>query len=51
MFGEQRLAELILKNSERSPAEIIETVFDAATQWTASPEAQDDMTMLIARKA
>lgn len=50
MFGEQRLAELIMKHSERSPAEIIETVFAAATQWTASPEARDDMTMLIARK-
>ena len=50
MFGEERLAELIMKHCERSPAEIIETVFAAATHWTASPEARDDMTMLIARK-
>ncbi len=50
MFGEQRLTELLMKHSERSPAEIIETVFAAATQWTSSPEAQDDMTMLVARK-
>jgi sigma-B regulation protein RsbU (phosphoserine phosphatase) len=51
MFGEDRLTELLLKHSRRKPAEIIEAVFAAARQWTSSPDAQDDMTMLIARKA
>ena len=50
MFGEDRLIELLLRQSWRKPAEIIDTVYSAVRQWTFSPEAQDDMTMLVARR-
>jgi sigma-B regulation protein RsbU (phosphoserine phosphatase) len=50
MFGEDRLIELLLKQSWRKPAEVIDTVYAAVRQWTWSPEAQDDMTMLVARR-
>ncbi len=50
MFGEDRLIELLLRQSWRTPAEIIDTVYAAVRQWTSSPEAQDDMTMLVARR-
>jgi len=50
MFGEDRLAELLLKHSWRKPSEIIETVLEAVGQWAALPEAADDMTLLVARR-
>jgi sigma-B regulation protein RsbU (phosphoserine phosphatase) len=50
MFGEDRLTEVIVKNSERDTAEIIGVVMDSVRQWTGSPELQDDMTLLLARR-
>ncbi len=50
MFGEERLIEIIAKNSEREDAQIIEAVMESVRQWTASPELSDDMTVVLARK-
>ena len=50
MFGEERLIELVAKNSERPDAQIIQTVMESVRQWTASPELSDDMTVVLARK-
>ncbi len=50
MFGEDRLAELLLRNASRRPAEILEEIYAAVRQWVSSPDAQDDMTMLLARR-
>jgi sigma-B regulation protein RsbU (phosphoserine phosphatase) len=50
MFGEERLVELLLKNSWREPAGIIDTVLGAVRQWSTAPEPHDDMTILIVRK-
>ena len=50
MFGEDRLIELVAKNSNREEAQIIELVMDSVRQWTASPELSDDMTVVLARK-
>jgi sigma-B regulation protein RsbU (phosphoserine phosphatase) len=50
MFGEERLIELLLKQSWREPGEIIDTVLGAVRQWTTAPEAYDDMTVLVVRK-
>jgi sigma-B regulation protein RsbU (phosphoserine phosphatase) len=50
MFGEDRLIELLLRQSWRKPAEIIDAVYSEVRRWTWSPEAQDDMTMLVARR-
>jgi phosphoserine phosphatase RsbU/P len=50
MFGEDRLTEVIVKNSERDTGEIIGVVMDSVRQWTGSPELQDDMTLLLARR-
>ncbi|MBV8570914.1 MAG: PP2C family protein-serine/threonine phosphatase [Acidobacteriaceae bacterium] len=49
MFGEERLIELVQKYSAREDHEILGIVLDAVRSWTASPELQDDMTLLIAR--
>ncbi len=50
MFGEDRLIDLIARNSNRADNEIVTAAFDAVFNWTNSPELQDDMTLLIARR-
>jgi sigma-B regulation protein RsbU (phosphoserine phosphatase) len=50
MFGEDRLTDLIARNSHRSEEQIIEIVLSSVNQWTASEELQDDMTILLARR-
>lgn len=51
MFGEDRLIELVLRNSNREAGAIMASVMDAVREWTGSPELQDDMTMLLARRS
>lgn len=50
MFGEERLTDLFVKNSDRPEQEIIDTVMNAVLQWSNSPERADDMTLLVARR-
>ena len=50
MFGEERLMDLIVKNSHRTEEQIIEVVLDSVHEWTASEALQDDMTILLARR-
>ena len=49
-FGEARLAELLVREADRPLDEIIQTVMGEVDDWTDSPELQDDMTMLLARR-
>jgi phosphoserine phosphatase RsbU/P len=51
MFGEDRLVDLVAKNVHRTDEQIIELVLSSVHQWTASEELQDDMTILMARRA
>jgi phosphoserine phosphatase RsbU/P len=51
MFGEDRLSDLVVKNVDKPDQQIIDAVIDAVLQWTGSPELQDDMTLLLARRA
>jgi sigma-B regulation protein RsbU (phosphoserine phosphatase) len=50
MFGEERLIDLVQRNIKADDHEIIRAVFDAVRMWTGTPELQDDMTLLLARK-
>lgn len=50
MFGEDSLIEVLRKNHSRETPEIIRAVMESVTQWTNSPELQDDMTLLVARR-
>ncbi len=50
MFGEDRLVELVMRNSHRGEEQIIQSVIEAVEQWTGSPELQDDLTLLLARR-
>ncbi len=50
MFGEDRLIELLLRHERSEGEAIIGAVMDSVHHWTGSPELQDDMTMLVARR-
>lgn len=50
MFGEDRLIDVVSKNIDRDETRIMDVIMDAVHQWTGSPELQDDMTVLLARK-
>ncbi|MBS1871870.1 MAG: SpoIIE family protein phosphatase [Acidobacteria bacterium] len=50
MFGEERLVELVTRNVHRGDDQIVASVIEAVEQWTGSPELQDDMTLLLARR-
>jgi len=50
MFGEERLVDLLIKNVSRPDQDIVNELVNTVIQWTASPELQDDMTLLLARK-
>jgi sigma-B regulation protein RsbU (phosphoserine phosphatase) len=50
MFGEERLMEVVRRNLDRDNEEIIAAITSAVREWTASPELQDDMTLLVARR-
>jgi sigma-B regulation protein RsbU (phosphoserine phosphatase) len=50
MFGEDRLIEILKAHSGLGAGEVADAVVRAVQEWTASPELQDDMTMLVARK-
>ncbi|MGE5647713.1 MAG: SpoIIE family protein phosphatase [Acidobacteriota bacterium] len=50
MFGEDRLSELVVKHAGSESSKIIGAVMESVQQWTGSPELQDDMTLLLARR-
>jgi phosphoserine phosphatase RsbU/P len=51
MFGEERLMDLVARNAHRTEEQIVETVLESVHEWTSSEELQDDMTILVARRA
>jgi sigma-B regulation protein RsbU (phosphoserine phosphatase) len=48
-FGEERLIELLIQNSERPLDEIARIVMAAVHSWTHDLSNQDDITLLLAR--
>lgn len=51
MFGEQRLIDLLVKSAKLEPEAILAAVIDSVRRFTGSPELQDDMTLMIARRS
>ena len=51
MFGEDRLADVVLRNVELSGAEILNKISDAVELWTHCPESRDDLTLLLIRRS
>jgi sigma-B regulation protein RsbU (phosphoserine phosphatase) len=49
-FSEDRLAELLAKNTDKPLDEIIKTVTAAIQKWVHDPEGQDDTTIVLMRR-
>jgi sigma-B regulation protein RsbU (phosphoserine phosphatase) len=49
-FGEERLTELLVHNSDRPLNDIAKTVTEAVRNWASDPDNQDDTTILLARR-
>ncbi len=49
-FGEDRLADLLLRQADQPVTGIIDTVMREIDLWTGSPALQDDRTMLVLRR-
>ncbi|MBV6430941.1 MAG: hypothetical protein IANPNBLG_01063 [Bryobacteraceae bacterium] len=49
-FGEERIFELLRRDKNRSPEEVLAAILHEVGEWTGSPELQDDMTLLLARR-
>ncbi len=50
MFGEDRLSDLVARNAHRSEDDIIALVLESVRGFARAGEAQDDMTILLARR-
>ena len=50
MFGEERLVDLVARNAHHNEEHIIDLVLDSVRQFARAGEAQDDMTILLARR-
>ena len=48
-FGEGRLFDVAQRASNCPPEELVEVIYHAVSDWTGSPELQDDMTLMVAR--
>ena len=48
-FGEERVLQVVRRARNVSPQTLTEEIYRSVSDWTGSPELQDDMTMLVAR--
>ena len=48
-FGEERVLKVVHRALGASPQILAEEIYRTVSDWTGSPELQDDMTMLIAK--
>ncbi|MFH1791266.1 MAG: CHASE2 domain-containing protein [Candidatus Omnitrophota bacterium] len=49
MFGEEKLAELVLKNREQSAGEIVKTIHNAVSAFAGRAPQHDDITVIAVR--
>jgi len=48
-FGEDRMLEVVRRTLNAPPQILAEEIYRSVSDWTGSPELQDDMTMLVAK--
>ena len=49
-FGEQRLTNLLISRRDEPAVEIVQSVIEAIASWCPSEIAEDDITLLVARR-
>jgi sigma-B regulation protein RsbU (phosphoserine phosphatase) len=50
-FGEERIIEVVRRAMPCTSDELVEEIYHAVNDWTGSPELQDDLTLVVARRA
>jgi sigma-B regulation protein RsbU (phosphoserine phosphatase) len=50
-FGEKRLLEALQRAAGGKPEEIVDEIYRSVSDWTGSPELQDDMTLILIRRS
>jgi sigma-B regulation protein RsbU (phosphoserine phosphatase) len=48
-FGEARMLEVARRAANASPQILVEEIYRSVSDWTGSPELQDDMTLVVAK--
>ncbi len=48
-FGEDRVLEVVRRTMNASPQILVEEIYRSVSDWTGSPELQDDMTLVVAK--
>jgi sigma-B regulation protein RsbU (phosphoserine phosphatase) len=48
-FGEDRMLEVVRRARNASPQILVEEIYRSVSDWTGSPELQDDMTLVVAK--
>ena len=48
-FGEDRVLEVVRRALSASPQILVEEIYRSVSDWTGSPELQDDMTLVVAK--
>jgi sigma-B regulation protein RsbU (phosphoserine phosphatase) len=48
-FGEDRVLEVVRRALNASPRVLVEEIYRSVSDWTGSPELQDDMTVVVAQ--
>ena len=48
-FGEDRMLEIVLRARNAEPEVLVEEIYQGVSDWTGSPELQDDMTLVVAK--
>jgi sigma-B regulation protein RsbU (phosphoserine phosphatase) len=48
-FGEERLLEVVSRAQYAPPQMLVEEIYRSVSDWTGSPELQDDMTLVVAK--
>jgi sigma-B regulation protein RsbU (phosphoserine phosphatase) len=48
-FGEDRVLEVVRRALSTSPQILVEEIYRSVSDWTGSPELQDDMTLVVAK--
>ncbi len=48
-FGEKRLLDAVQRAANFPPEELAEELYRSVTDWTGSPELQDDLTLVVGK--
>ncbi len=47
MFGEERIKELLIRNNDKSPDQIVNLLYEEAEKWRGEKSQDDDMTFVV----